>query len=389
MSLVTAHSGGMFFVDTTNGDSIYSNDSRIDWFIRKDVQNASSKFSCNFATVGDPYFIIGRTKAGSTNQLFGVGEYFLAVEIAAGVGTSGHNTDIINFQGVSGLIFYMSGDLGDVRCVLDATISLPTVGSYQIRWKQATSGANGILQVYVDGVQKINMWHSVTGDLGQIQFGSNPAFAKDTGSFGSCTFANIWINDTAGSVNNTWPTSITADTPLVATQLTTDGENGTYNQWSSSVGGNKWLDVDETPPSSAGDNIFEATQNEEEALTLTTTANTPRAVTWHWYYWGGTETGVFGRIVNGTRYYGATTITASATGDNVIQCDEFSPDTGVAYTGTEIGAMEILQKRTSASSATALRVGACRATVWSGTAGPAASEPPPTGVRRRFAGTVI
>jgi hypothetical protein len=158
-------------------------------------------------------------------------------------------------------------------------VTLSTGTYYRVEIRATIHDSTGIAQVRVDGQLVIDF----TGDTrsggnaniqqvqfgaGRYQFGSTAVFIHD----------DIAINDTEGSVNNSWPGqsaiyAIRPEGPGTYSQLTRGGADSGAN----------WSQVEEAPPTDDTDYVESPTADEKDSYAgsaCPTPAGTVRAVNW-------------------------------------------------------------------------------------------------------------
>jgi hypothetical protein len=120
--------------------------------------------------------------------------------------------------------------------------------------------SSGAIQVKVNNVTdisqtSINTVVSANTDLNESMIGH-----PSNGS-GNMNFDNLWLNDTSGSHNTSWP-----GIKRCLTQFPT-GKSATNDSWSASSGSNKYDLVDEQP-ASGSDYIYSETVGQKQGLTF-------------------------------------------------------------------------------------------------------------------------
>lgn len=210
----------------------------------------------------------------------------------------------------------------------------------------------GVVQARLNGVTEINLSSQDTnnaggGDIKTFDLGVTPGSISSDGASVDAFFDDIVVNDTTGSVSNSWPNG-------AGIEKLTPNADGNYTAWTSTGGAVDYTEIDDVTtygnlPDDDTTTILSSTLNQRTSvnLTPTTQAGTVEAVMLCTYAKnsaaGADEMG-HGVRLSGVDYESETWVPATTYGwqKKVVT---LNPATSARWTTSEIDGMEKVWRR--------------------------------------------
>ena len=225
-------------------------------------------------------------------------------------------------------------------------------GWHYVEWRLVISDTVGVVGLKLDGTTELSLTNQDTnnaggGDIKTLKFGQPTSDAVSPGVVADFYFDDFIINDTTGTVSNSWPNG-------AGVEMLVPSADGNYTAWTSTGGAVDYTEIDDVTtygnlPDDDTTTILSGTLNQRTSVALSNTVQVGQVeavmlCTYAKNSAAGADEMAQGVRISTTDYDSATFIPATSYGwqKNILT---LSPATSARWTTAEIDAMEMGWRR--------------------------------------------